>query len=128
MDAVRYLKESERMCACCEGCEGCEIKERVGQGNSCIDFKSANPESAVAIVEKWSAEHPIRTNAIYVAEKLREIGYTVDIEELRLKCPPHESDWYASYKNEKTCGRKPYGRRPCVTCKAWWDEEREEKR
>lgn len=32
MDAVRYLKESERMCACCEGCEGCEIKERVGQG------------------------------------------------------------------------------------------------
>lgn len=52
MDAVRYLKESERMCACCEGCEGCEIKERVGQENSCIDFESANPESAVAIVEK----------------------------------------------------------------------------
>ena len=127
MDAVRYLKESERMCACCEDCQGCEIKERVGQEDSCIDFESANPESAVAIVEKWSAEHPIRTNAVYVAEKLREIGYTVDIEELRLKCPPHESDWYASYKNEKTCGRKPYGRRPCVTCKAWWDEEREEK-
>lgn len=24
MDAVRYLKESERMCACCEGCEDVE--------------------------------------------------------------------------------------------------------
>lgn len=122
MDAVRYLKESERMCTCCEGCEGCEIKERVGQGNSCIDFESANPESAVAIVEKWSAEHPIRTNAIYVAEKLREIGYTVDIEELRVKCPPHESGWYASYKNTKPCGSKP-----CETCKAWWDERWKEK-
>ena len=97
MDAVRYLKESERMCACCEGCEGCEIKERVGQGNSCIDFESTNPESAVAIVEKWSAEHPIRTNADYVAEKLREIGYDVDIDELRVKCPPHNNGHYTKY-------------------------------
>lgn len=119
MDAVRYLKESERMCACCEGCEGCEIKERVGQGNSCIDFESANPESAVAIVEKWSAEHPIRTNADHVAEKLKEIGYEVDMEYLKGNCPPHVDDYYV---NNKDCECKK-----CSVCRSWWDEEWKEK-
>ena len=122
MDAVMYLKESKRMCDYCEDCKGCGIKERVGERNSCIDFESVDPEAAVEIVEKWSKAHPVRTNADYVAEKLREIGYTVDIEELRLKCPPHESGWYASYKNTKPCGSKP-----CKTCKAWWYERRKEK-
>ena len=122
MDAVRYLKESERMCDYCEDCKGCEIKERVGERNGCIDFESVDPEAGVEIVEKWSKAHPVRTNADYAAEKPREIGYTVDIDELRIKCPPHESGWYASYKNIKPCGSKP-----CKTCKAWWYERRKEK-
>lgn len=122
MDAVMYLKELERMCDSCEDCEGCGIKERVGWKKACIGFDNKNPETAVAIVEKWSNAHPIRTNAVYVAEKLRELGYTVDIDELRVKCPPHESGWYTSHKNTKPCGTMP-----CDECRRWWDKECEEK-
>ena len=130
MDAIRFLEEKVRMCSSYDGCDGCplnQIHDNDYRNLTYCEYPEAFPEEAIAIVEKWSVEHPVRTNADYVAEKLREIGYTVDIDELRLKCPPHESGWYASYKNEKTCGRKPYGRRLCETCKVWWDEEREEK-
>lgn len=125
VDAIKYMKEKERMCSSYDGCDGCQLNQ-IHDNDYCnptyCEYPEAFPEEAIAIVEKWSAEHPIRTNAIYVAEKLREIGYTVDIEELRVKCPPHESGWYASYKNTKPCGSKP-----CETCKAWWDERWKEK-
>ena len=119
MDAVKYLKESERMCDFYEGCEGCEIKERVGKNDGCIGFENDDPEAAVAIVEKWSAEHHIRTKAEYIAEKLREIGYTVDDDELKKCCPPHASGNYIGY--EKACGGE------CDICEEWWNEEWEEK-
>lgn len=74
---------------------------------------------SVAIVEKWSAEHPIRTNADHVAEKLKEIGYEVDMEYLKGNCPPHVDDYYV---NNKDCECKK-----CSVCKSWWDEEWKEK-
>lgn len=121
MDAIRFLKEKERMCNSYKECDECPMKQRHDSNYynfTYCEYPEAFPEETVAIIEKWSAEHPIQTNADYVAEKLREIGYTVDIEELRMKCPPHESGWYANYKNVKQCGSKP-----CKTCKVWWDEK-----
>ena len=125
MDAIRFLEEKMRMCSSYDGCDGCPLNK--SYDNDYCDFTycehpEASPKEVIAIVEKWSAEHPVRTNAVYVAEKLREIGYTVDIEELRVKCPPHESGWYTNHKNTKPCGEIP-----CDGCRRWWDEEREEK-
>lgn len=118
MDAIRFLKEKERMCEYYEYCEGCPLADGIETPSIYCTCSEEEPEETVAIIEKWSTEHPIRTNADYVAEKLREIGYTVDIEELREKCPPHESGWFTSYKDIKPCENLP-----CETCKAWWDEE-----
>lgn len=61
MDAVRFLKEKERMCDSFNSyCDGCEI-ERQRCGIGCGVYIKKYPEKAVAIVEKWSAEHPQET-------------------------------------------------------------------
>lgn len=63
MDAVEYLKEKARMTQLCKiGCSNCELSSLKHSGyNDCLVFELANPEEAVAIIEKWSAEHPVKT-------------------------------------------------------------------
>ena len=67
MDAVEFLKKLKRMCDenrdINEGsCYGCEIfAKKVYIGISCSSFTEQYPEEAVAIIEKWSAEHPGKT-------------------------------------------------------------------
>lgn len=58
MDAVKYLEERKRMCGSYNNmCVGCGF----GKVPQCNNVEDYNPEEAVAIVEKWSAEHPIKT-------------------------------------------------------------------
>ena len=62
MDAVKYLKERDRMCSLNVGCLNCPIGIRNNKfGEPCRDFEKNHPEDAVAIVEKWSSEHPAKT-------------------------------------------------------------------
>lgn len=58
MDAVKFVKT---LCRMCNGeCRECEYGKRSGS-YPCIVWQNAHPEDAVAIVEKWAAEHPIKT-------------------------------------------------------------------
>lgn len=58
MDAVKYLKERERMCNSYNNmCDGCGF----GKVTKCNRTEEDNPEKAVEIVEKWSKEHPAKT-------------------------------------------------------------------
>lgn len=59
MDAVKYLKTLRRMCN--SECRECELGKRPGALDTCALWQKANPEEAVAIVEKWVAAHPIKT-------------------------------------------------------------------
>ena len=59
MDAVQYLKEKGRFCKQYKGCSQCPLYEH----SNCVCPDSINPAEAVRIVEKWSNEHPIQTNA-----------------------------------------------------------------
>lgn len=59
MDAIKYLKEKERMCYKQEDCTHCPLK--TGDDNTCSILEETNPEEAVEIVEKWSAENPQKT-------------------------------------------------------------------
>lgn len=57
MDAVKYLKERKRMCDSYNNmCDGCGF----GKIPKCNHTEEDNPEKAVEIVEKWSAEHPMK--------------------------------------------------------------------
>lgn len=62
MDAVEFLKEKERMCNKCSACLGCPVDQKNnGFYMDCEDLEIENPEEFVAIVERWSAKHPVKT-------------------------------------------------------------------
>lgn len=59
MDAVKFVKTLGRMCNA--ECIKCEFWKRRGKWESCNSWQKNHPEEAVAIVEKWAAEHPVKT-------------------------------------------------------------------
>lgn len=59
MDAVKYFKTLRRMCDC--ECRECELGKRLGVLDTCALWQKANPEEAVAILEQWAKEHPVKT-------------------------------------------------------------------
>ena len=63
MDAVKFFKEKERLCKSHDdvNCNKCELH------NICDVAEKA--EEVVAIVEKWSAEHTVKTYAMDFFEK-----------------------------------------------------------
>ena len=62
MDAVKFLKEKKRMCDKYSDCTGCPASEKNTKFDiGCGSLEEQFPEEFVAIVEKWSAENPIKT-------------------------------------------------------------------
>lgn len=98
MDAVKYIKERRRMCEKYSTCGDCPLKE-IREGTTCGFAIKTHPEEAVAIVGKWSREHPLMTNgdkimelAEYAAKLANE--YTVSLHFDR-------QWWDAEYKEER---------------------------
>ena len=89
MDAVEYLKEFERMCRSfkksCTGCGMLELKE----GNEvCIRIMKKYPKESVAVVERWSAEHPVKT----LQSKLLKVFPDAEIKEGVVRICPNSID------------------------------------
>lgn len=61
MDAIKYLKEMNRMCNGSNCCECPLFENNNGKKVNCKILEKEYAEKAVEIVEKWSAEHPIKT-------------------------------------------------------------------
>lgn len=61
MSAVGYIKEQARMCNTYKTCEGCPISKANDGDDGCKRWIRNHPEEAVAIVQKWSEEHPEKT-------------------------------------------------------------------
>ena len=62
MDAVEFIRGRERMCRTFNmRCRGCEIADRMDGNELCNDYIKRCPTEAVAIVEKWSKDHPKKT-------------------------------------------------------------------
>lgn len=63
MDAVKFLKEAKRKCLNTE-CSECELKD-VHNVVPCkfdsVGMELKEPEKLVEIIEKWAAEHPVKT-------------------------------------------------------------------
>ena len=59
MDVVKFIKERNRMCnSFCDGCEGCPAFNAVDYCCAVGTDSMMDAKKQVAIVEKWSAEHP----------------------------------------------------------------------
>lgn len=63
MDAVKFIKEKDRMCNNMIGCDGCPVRGMCNPASETI-------EAAVATVEKWSRENPLVTNGDKILEKI----------------------------------------------------------
>ena len=61
MDAVKFIREYDRMCDSFSGCAGCEIDKHLHGEMWCKAYIRRHPEEAVAIVEQWAKEHPAKT-------------------------------------------------------------------
>lgn len=86
MDAVEYLKQEGRMTKgcktsenCCEECPLHKARAEISEGD-CIDYRYKYPEKAVAIVEEWAKEHPVRTYKSVFLEKFPDAETDYDGE------------------------------------------------
>lgn len=72
MDAVMFQKEWARMCNSYDDCKDCPLCL-----NGCSDGLGASGdivEKRVEIVEKWSREHPRKTNGKVILDVLVSMG------------------------------------------------------
>lgn len=86
MDAIKFLKEKNRMTKKCSiRCANCPLcSEKNTTGLRCGDLQVVYPEIAVSIVEKWAKEHPQETRLLqflkcYPNAMLREDGVPMQI-------------------------------------------------
>ena len=72
MDAVKFLKTLCRMCNC--ECFNCEFRKRLSVFETCTAWRKTHPDEAVAIVEKWAKEHPVKTRQSEFLKILPNVG------------------------------------------------------
>lgn len=111
MDAVELLKGINRICEHYLSCDdGCPLKVWC---NKCLYLLSENPEEVIEAVEKWSAEHPIKTRQSEFLKMFPNASIADGVPELN---PCHVDN---KFSPQKGCGNSP-----CVECrKEYWSEE-----
>ena len=114
MDAVKFLKEKDRLTKKCRN--NCLVCKLSGNNNEmripCYDLREQYPEKYVQIVEEWIKENPSTTNLdIFKKEVEKYIKNTFKDIKLKLYCS----------------GNMPYLLCPnfsnCEDCKEFWDSE-----
>lgn len=91
MDAVEFLKAKIRMCSNMDNCTSCGLyKEHTDCDTRCF----THPDEAVAAVEKWAAEHPVKTRQSEFLKMFPNVPFshnTIDIcpskVDVLQKCP-----------------------------------------
>ena len=76
MDAVEYLKTLCRVCHA--GCHKCEVEAKRSVFEYCTSWQKNHPEEAVALVEQWAAEHPVKTRQSVFLEQYPEAELAQD--------------------------------------------------
>lgn len=124
MDAATYIKQAMRMCrampADCIGCPAINagICAAVLRTNTMLDMKG-HEEKAVAIVEKWAKEHPIKTRK----NKLLKMFPNADAKIISTFLSPCHLD---KTENPQRCAKYGYisSSCRCIKCRDdYWDEE-----
>lgn len=118
MDAVGFLRTFGRMCNV--ECARCEFWKRRSNSESCTVWQKNHPEEAVAIVERWAKEHPIKTRQSVFLEQYPETRIGDDGVLQIYPCSIS-----ASYRNALgNCAT--LGRECPDCCRKFWLEEVEE--
>lgn len=122
MDIVRFIEERNRMCKSFDRGEGCQMCPACDYDFHCVLSveSTLDAKEQVAIVEKWSAEHPRKTRQDVFIEQYPEAN--LDEHGLLWACPMNFS---AAYRNSDTMCKYP--ERTCSDCRReFWMQEVEE--
>lgn len=113
MDAVKFIKESKRLCKAQESCDKCAVKI----GGCCITdiFAEENlAEKTVAIVEQWSKDHPVKTRQ---SEFLKMFPHAQMVNIEHTFCVAH-------FDSTKVCKESNPSNEKCIACRyRFWNEE-----
>ncbi len=118
MDAVRYLEETRRMCrffshVACVGCPALINRQNCMFADVIVNYGTKTTD-AVAIVEKWAKEHPIKTRN---SEFLKRYPDALLSREGNVFICPQLIDTH--YNENLHCSE-----RDCADCKAeYWMQE-----
>ena len=119
MNAVKFIRERERMCNENSSCNQCAFykSEVEPDGMSCKKWVAEYPEKTVAFVERWSKEHPIKTRQSKFLEMFPDALIASDgvLDICPLEC-------CGKYRNERGECLNP--QIPCRECaRKFWLEE-----
>ena len=97
MDAIEFLLERNRMCDTyhdhafnngwnCRNCPALDKEDRCKLKG--VPHSQKEAEELIIIVEKWSKEHPIKTNLDVLKEMFPNINFKIGLEHCNgLECP-----------------------------------------
>ena len=120
MDAVKYFEEKRRMLNSlgrkrlhCEGviCLKCPLSSQNNKkGKDCKTLEIECPETAIEIVEKWSAENPLKTMLQDFLEKYPNAPIDED-DKTPTVCPYslgyEEEDAHGCFSDCMSCWNRP---------------------
>ena len=120
MDAVKFIKERDRMCKSFDaGCTGCPASNAC-KNELCCAFDQGSTLDATAqvdIVEKWSAAHPHKTRQSVFLEQYPDA--LLDKFGVMQMCPMAIS---AAYRDNDGECKNP--EMPCMDCqREFWMQE-----
>lgn len=105
-----YLREKTRMTKNCGiRCIECPFHgTNTGREIPCGEFEINYPAEAIAIVQKWSDEHPVMTNKEKFVQIMKDV-FGVEVSIGKNECPPTVC-FFDKCNSE------------CSKCMKWWDE------
>lgn len=123
MDAVKFIKERNRMCkSFCDGCKGCPASNVCEDGLCCAVGQESTLDATaqIAMVEEWSAEHPKKRHKTRQDVFLEHYPDTqIDNNGLLSMCPAVISPLYRGDRGE--CLSIP---KCCADCRReFWMQE-----
>lgn len=123
MDAIKFIKERNRMCATYtpKHCEGCPAANISANAPACaVDIElQVDSEKQVTIVEEWSAAHPCRTRQNVFLEQWPNA--MIDSKHILSVCPQYID---STVKCARVGDSYKYG---CANCRAdFWGQEAKE--
>lgn len=120
MDAVKFIKERNRMCkSFCDGCKGCPASNVCEDDLCCAVGQESTLDATaqIAIVEEWSAAHPRKTRQSVFLEQYPESF--VDESGVLMLCPR-----YISEELRNSDGMCKESGKHCVDCsREFWMQE-----
>ena len=116
MDAIKFIKEENRMCSSFNHCTGCPAYDVI---QFCkMNITNCDAEEKLSIVEKWSKEHPAKTRQSVFLEQYPEARID-EADGVLNVCPAilsmaHRGDGVGCVDMSKECD---------VFCREFWMQE-----